>query len=79
MVEEFFGGLFLKMRIFEFCRYFKMKIGRHFEKRKEKFVRKMSTWDKFKSVQEKIFETQQEKNPAGESKRGAPRKNSLRS
>ena len=52
-----------------------MKIGRQFERRREKFERKMRPFDKLKSVPEKFFENLQERDL---SKRGAPRENSWR-
>ena len=51
-----------------------MKIGRQFEKRKEKFKRKMGTLDKSKSISEKFSKNQQERD---QSKRGAPRQRTV--
>ena len=47
------------MRILKFCGYLKIKIGRQFENRWEKFEGKMATLDKSKSVLEKLFENEQ--------------------
>ena len=71
--REMFWGFIFVDEDFQFFGYLKTKIGRQFEKRREKFERKMGVLDKFKSVPEKFFKNQQKRD---QSKRDAPRENS---